>query len=98
MTLPVEFHPSVYDDVEDGRRFYDRRQPGLGDRFVSEVEVVYGKLQWNPYLYGLVDVDVRCAPVGRFAFGVYYQIEPTRVYVLAVDHLHRQTPGWVGRV
>jgi toxin ParE1/3/4 len=98
MTLPVEFHPHVADDIEDGRRFYERQQPGLGDRFVAAVEVVYDELRANPQRYGYVEEDVRCGPAGRFPFGVYYQVEPARVYVLAVDHLRRGRPGWMSRV
>ena len=40
MSLPLSFHPSVRDEANDGYRWYEARQAGLGRDFLDEVEAV----------------------------------------------------------
>jgi len=97
MSLPIAFHPAVYDDVEDARRYYEQRQAGLGGRFVAALETVYRRVEANPATFGRVRRSVRFARVNKFPFVVYFQIEPDRIFVLSVQHNRRSQKVWQSR-
>ena len=97
MSLPITYHPDVPDEVGTAYRYYEARKVGLGDDFLSALEEVYAQLRAMPELYGTVWQTVRCAQLRRFPYAVYYQVDPDRVYVLAVSHNRRNPAGWQRR-
>ncbi|MBY0229562.1 MAG: hypothetical protein K2W96_09810 [Gemmataceae bacterium] len=40
MSLPLEFHPAVRDEIDDAQDWYEQRRAGLGQEFLDEVERV----------------------------------------------------------
>ena len=53
-------------DVAKARQWYERREAGLGDRFVGHVEQAVERIAENPYIYQPVIEDVRRANVPRY--------------------------------
>jgi hypothetical protein len=98
MSLPIIFHPAVRGDVDTAYQFYESRRLGLGDGFLAAVDDVYAQLQAMPKLYGVVWRNVRCAPLHRFPYAVYYQVDANQLYVLAVYHNRQNPTGWQRRV
>jgi plasmid stabilization system protein ParE len=97
VTLPVDFHPAVRDDIDGAHTWYEERQPGLGSAFLDEVEDVLGEITANPARFGFADKDVREGLLNRFPFAVYYRVLPTRIRVIAVYHTSRDPLGWQSR-
>ncbi len=106
MNLPLDFHPYVRADTNDGYSWYEARRTGLGTAFLDAVQATLDAIERNPALYGYVEDDVRAAPVRRYPYVVYYRIRPDRVAVLAVYHTSRDphrlavahpTPGLIVR-
>ena len=97
MSLPLDFHPSVQDEVDAAYRWYERRKAGLGRAFLDAIEQVLSKVVANPGRFGYADRDVREGPVARFPFAVYYRVLPDRLRVLAVYHTAQDPAGWQGR-
>jgi hypothetical protein len=97
MNLPLAFHPAVYHDVEEARKYYELRVTGLGDRFVAALESVYRRMEANPAMFGRVRKSVRFARLNKFPYAVYFQIEPDRIFVLSVQHNRRSQKVWQSR-
>ena len=83
------------DDAVDAAVWYDEREPGLGDEFLTEVESAVLALGHDALLYRVRFADVRRAPVRRFKFyGIYYLVREREVWVIAVHH-GRRHPRWL---
>lgn len=66
MTLPLEFHPAVRDEIDDAHDWYERRRAGLGSDFLDEVQRVLTEIATNPARYGFVEGDIRAGMLNRF--------------------------------
>ncbi|MFO0843937.1 MAG: type II toxin-antitoxin system RelE/ParE family toxin [Gemmataceae bacterium] len=97
MSLPLDFHPAVRDEIDDAHDWYEQRQAGLGRDFLDEVERVLGEIAANPARYGFAEGDVREGLLTRFPYAVYYRVLTDRVRVLAVFHTARDPSGWQSR-
>jgi len=38
VSLPLDFHQAVRNEIKDAREWYEQRRPGLGYEFLNEVE------------------------------------------------------------
>ena len=82
-------------DIVSAAEWYDDQQPGLGDEFVAEVDVVIRSLARNAYAHSVRFADVRCARLKRFKrYGVYYFVWQEEVIVFSVFHGSRH-PRWL---
>jgi plasmid stabilization system protein ParE len=96
VSLPLDFHPAVRDEIDDAHAWYEQRRPGLGGDFLDEVQRVLGEIATNPARYGFADADIREALLNRFPYAVYYRVLVDRVRILAVYHT-RNPSGWLSR-
>jgi plasmid stabilization system protein ParE len=97
VTLPLIFHPSVRGEVDDGYRWYEERQIGLGREFLDELARVLAEIQLNPSRFGFADVNIREGQLNRFPYAIYYRVLRDRIRVLAVFHASRDPAGWRSR-
>ncbi len=95
---PFRFDCLALCDVEEAARYYDRQQPGLGQRFKNAVADTVERIAANPELYPRVSGGLRKCRVPRFPHGVLYRFDGKRVDILVVMHLHRQPGFWKKRV
>ena len=101
--MNVRFLLEALLDVQYIAAWYDRQQPGLGDRFADAVEQFAADRTTQPRLYG----RVARAPAGRevregmlqgFLFRVAYEVTATEVVILSVVHARRRTAAWRQRL
>jgi plasmid stabilization system protein ParE len=97
MSLPLDFHPAVRDEIDDAHDWYEQRQPGLGGDFLDEVERVLAEITANPARYGFADADIREGTLKHFPYAIYYRVLTDRIRVLAVYHTARDPSGWQTR-
>jgi toxin ParE1/3/4 len=69
----------------------------LGDDFLAEFAVVQARVEKNPRVHQVIWQNVRRALFHRFPYGMFYQVLPDRVEVLAIHHLKRDPKGWQQR-
>jgi hypothetical protein len=70
------------DDAVEAAAWYDEREPGLGDDFLSEVDIAAMALADDALIHRVRFADVRRAPVRRFKFyGIYYIVREQEVWV-----------------
>ena len=65
--------------------------------FEVEVERVLGLIGASPDAFPRYDDEHRFAVLRRYPYSVVYQVEPNRVYVIAVAHSKRSAGYWQGR-
>ena len=97
MTWTIAYTRRTFSDLDDAFEGYEKRTPGLGDRFVRHFGTAIALVGTNPYLFGEVKRGVRAATIKRFPFLIYYRVETGRVVVLAVRHGRDDPKIWKGR-
>src|SRR5262245_244673 len=99
MSLPLSFHPAVRDEADDGYRWYEARQTGLGQDFLDEVEeAVLAKIVPNSARFGFADKDIREGLLPRFPYAIYYRVLTNRIRVLSLFHTEQDPSVWQSRV
>lgn len=93
----VAFHPEARDEYDDALVRYQARSPRAATRFEAEVERILGLIEANPDSFPAYDDEHRFAVLWRLPYSVVYQVQPDRVYVVAVAHSSRDAGYWSGR-
>jgi hypothetical protein len=83
------------DDLQDGRVFYDRQEPGVGNYFstalASDIDSLILFVGIHPKEFGF-----HRALSKRFPFGIYYLVEDEVIRIYAGLDLRRD-PAWIRR-
>lgn len=91
------FHPEAQAEYDDAIAWYQSRSPQAASRFETEVERILSLVGATPEMFPSYDDDHRFAVLRRFPYSVVYQVQPDRVYVVAVAHSSRSAGYWQGR-
>jgi plasmid stabilization system protein ParE len=97
LSLAIEFHPAVRDELRDAYRWYEQRRIGLGIDFLDELERVLSGIAENPARHGFAEAGIHEGLLRRFPYAVYYRALSDRIRVLAVYHTSRDPSGWGSR-
>jgi plasmid stabilization system protein ParE len=93
--LKIQVLDEAEDDLRDGREFYDRQGPGVGDYFAvalaADIDSLILFAGIHPMSFGF-----HRALSKRFPFGVYYLVEGAVIQIYAVLDLRRD-PAWIRR-
>ena len=93
--MRIQVLDEAEDDLQNGRRFYDRQGPGVGAYFAaalaSDIDSLILFAGIHPQEFGF-----HRALSKRFPFGVYNLVEEELVRVYAVLDLRRD-PAWIRR-
>jgi hypothetical protein len=89
-------------DVRRAALHYDGLQSGLGDRFLDEVERIYGRLESDtPFVIARFrtyrERTIRRLFLRRFPYRVFFVDDPDVRIVIGVPH-DRQRAFWLKRV
>jgi len=96
--MKAAFHPTASEEIVETTAYYEGEVPGLGERFVTEVERIIEVLCDQPKIGQSVGEELRRILLARFPYSLIYSIEPERIWVIAVAH-HRRRPGyWQERI
>ena len=94
----VAYHRLAAAELLDSARFYDRRRPGLGDEFLSAVETVQELIRAQPQRGRRGLLDTFSFRTKRFPFRIIYELQPDRIWIVAVAHLSRRPGYWARRL
>jgi plasmid stabilization system protein ParE len=95
--LPLDFHPLVEADLTDSAEWYARQQPGLDERFLTEVREQLDVLPAAALLYAVRFADIRRMNLPIFKHGIFYFVADSAVVVLAIMHGHRNSKAELQR-
>lgn len=88
------YHPDAEMEVVEAVRFYEGREPGLGDRFLRDFDVSIAAILEAPHRWRVVEDDVRRFLMRRFPYGIYYRREGEDLRILVVKHHSRHPDYW----
>lgn len=88
--------PAANDDLRLAARYYERRQPGLGKRFLKQVRDKVDHIRENPAAYSIRYAEVRTALVDVFPFMIHFRIEESanRILIAAILHTRVDPARW----
>ncbi len=70
-------------DIGDGFRWYEARRPGLGERFLDELDAAFQRVVENPAAYQQVVSEVRRAVVRIYPYLVFFTFDLEAVHISA---------------
>ena len=79
MSLPLVLHRAAQDDLDEAYAWYDRQDPGLGEKFLAMVREALTQIQQSPRTPVRVYRDLRHVLTRRFPYGIYYRVESRRI-------------------
>lgn len=95
--MTFDFHPEAEVEFIAAIAFYETAEPSLGEEFSLEVHAAMRNILSYPNAWPVLEGAVRRCLVHRFPYGILYSVESSRVYVLALMHLHRRPGYWQQR-
>ena len=95
---PVVYHRLAAAELVESARFYDQRRPGLGDEFLSAVDAVQELICAQPQLGRRGLLGTFSFRTRRFPFRIVYELQPDRIWIVAVAHLSRRPGYWARRL
>ncbi len=94
----IVFHTDAAEEMQAAAAYYAARTPGLGDALLDEIAQGLGRIQQFPRLWPIYEGEYRRYLLQRFPYGLVYRIDPEKIFILAVAHLHRHPGYWKNRV
>jgi hypothetical protein len=95
--LRVVSHPEAGEELEVAARWYEGRQPGLGDDYLDDFELALRRVINDPQRPRFIQGENRKLNFNRFPCAVVYELQGNVLYVKAVMHLHRRPFYWKHR-
>ncbi len=86
MKYTLRFHELVSEDLRKAINWYDSKREGLGNEFDIELSQSIERLHEAPLSHSYAFPGIRFKCLHRFPYVIYFVIEKSEIYVLAVLH------------
>ena len=96
--MKYSFHPEARAEFKEATIYYSEKSRSLASAYYIEVENAIEKIVENPYLFRVIDEDVRRCLTKRFPYAILYTIEDNYILILAVMHCSREPSYWKHRL
>lgn len=93
----VSFHELAEREANDAALYYESESPGLGGRFLDEVERGIDSITKNPDAGTKIRGEIRRRILRKFPYGILYSVKQDDIRILAIMNLRRKPAYWVGR-
>lgn len=97
MSLRIVFRQAAKDELEEAAAWYEDRQRGLGEEFLSEIAEAIDLAALHPERHPFVLQGVQRAVLRRFPYAVYFRRRDQALVILAVFHGRRNPLIWKRR-
>jgi hypothetical protein len=92
------FHPQARIEFDQSADWYESQKPGLGLRFLDEIDKSIVRILGSPEKWRRIDATVRRYLVDRFPFTIFYRDRGQNIENLAVAHHSRRPDYWKVRL
>ena len=89
MAFKIVVKPIVFSDVEEGVLYYEKKSPGLGERFYNGFLSAVNEIQLNPFTFSYIKQPVRRHLIKKFPYKIFYLITDDSIVVIGVSHAKR---------
>lgn len=93
----VLFREVAEAELEAAWKRYREIDPGVGHRFLDQIDAALARAVDNPESYQVVEADLRHVRLRRFPHALYFRLVGPALVVVAVVHPSRDPSTWKGR-
>ncbi|MFN2359347.1 MAG: type II toxin-antitoxin system RelE/ParE family toxin [Desulfotignum sp.] len=90
-------HQKALQDIDEAYDWYENNRIGLGEEFLSCVDVCIQTICRTPELYMKVHEEYRRALVRRFSYAIFYEYTGGKVFVYSIFHTSQNPEKWRNR-
>lgn len=94
----IVYHRAAQHELLEAIDFYESRQEGLGQRYLTAVEEAVERILWNPRMYRSLRAPYRLCRISGFPFGIIFRVDSDAIFVAAVMHFSRKPGYWLSRI
>jgi plasmid stabilization system protein ParE len=98
MTRKLTVRPHAEAEAIEAAAWYQEQSEALAARFTEAFRSALTKVVENPFQYQIVEDDVRRAAVGRFPYGLLYEVSDDEIVILSCFHGRRDPARWRDRL
>ena len=95
MAHTVFVKQEAVDDAIEAYEYYEKKEPGLGERFIEALAKRYSDLSLHPTHYGFIAEDplnnLRDVRIDKFPYVVVFELTAAEVFIYAI-HNTRKNP------
>ena len=92
--MNARFTSAAERELQEAAEFYQIAEPGLGNRFLDEVEATVVRVTTHPLAWTPMSPRTRRCRTHHFPYGLFYQIRADEILVLSVMDLRRDPKRW----
>ena len=96
--MNVVILPPAEAELEEAVQFYNERQIGLGEEFLSEFQAAITRIIERPLWFEQFEPSFRRCRMRRFPYGLIFELADETIVITAVMHLHREPNRWKDRI
>ncbi len=96
--MRLKYLPEALADLDAAAAWYESRQEGLGDSFLTAVERVVRRLLAFPHSGRRLVGEYRYARILGFPYGMVYRLESDSLVIRAVWHAEQNPESLRGRL
>lgn len=96
--MTYTFLSPAQSELAEAIAYYEAAVPGLGSRFLNEVERTIQRILSQPEAWTKVSEMQRRCRTRRFPYGIIYAIEQDVIVITAVMNLRRHPNCWRDRI
>ncbi len=98
LKITVTFRPAALVEFNESADWYEARQLGLGEKFVSSIDTAVAVIVATPKRAPTVYKQVRLISVKGFPYQIYYRLlGEDLIEILAVFHVRQNPKIWQSR-
>lgn len=96
--MRTDYHPAASRELEDALNWYLERSPRASERLAIAIDRAVENIRRDPLRFPVVGRNLRSCSVDRFPYALVFQVEPNRIYIIAVAHAKRRPRYWRDRI
>lgn len=93
----LTFNPLAERELNDAAAYYESSGPGLGNRFLDEIERCLQSIREHPESGSILHGQVRRLLTLDFPYAVLYSVKPYGIRILAIMNQRRRPNYWIDR-
>ena len=94
----VVVQPEATQEIDDAFGWYENKEPGLGFRFLHNLEISYAAIARRPEIFQPVQGGFRRALMRKFPYAVFFEFDEKLAVVHSVFHCSRNPVEWQSRL
>jgi plasmid stabilization system protein ParE len=85
-------------ETSDALAWYEAREPGLGLRFLHDLEVLYANIARRPEIFQSVGNGFQRALMRKFPYAIFFELDRETIIIHSVFHCSRNSKVWQTRL